>query len=90
MSYSSQPNACSDAKTFKKWIYVVFLAFVRILTSEKVLLLMGNCGPHSADLNDSFEQVTILSLPPNCTSRFQPMKMGVIATLKMKYKSRLL
>ncbi|PXF45097.1 Jerky protein-like [Gracilariopsis chorda] len=89
MSYFSQANAWSDAKTFKKWFYAVFLPFVRNLTSEKVFLLMDNCGPHSADLNDSLEQVTILTFPPNFTSMFQPMEMVVIATLKMKYKSRL-
>ena len=47
---------------------------------------MDNCGPHGADLVDNRAQVTILTLSPNCTSVFQPMDMGVIAALKLKYK----
>ena len=88
--YFSQKNAWADARTFKQWFYTVFLPFVRRITSEKVVLLMDNCGPHSADLHDRQEQVKILTLPPNCTSMFQPMDMGVIAALKLQYKSRLL
>lgn len=90
MAYLSQKNAWSDAVTFKQWFYTVFLPFVRKKTSEKVVLLIDNCGPHAADLHDSRDQVKILTLPPNCTSLFQPMDMGVIAALKLQYKSRLL
>ena len=51
---------------------------------------MENRGPHVADLCDSRMQVTILTLPPNCTSMYQPMDMGVIAALKLHYRSLLL
>ena len=51
---------------------------------------MNNCGTHATDVLDVNGQVSILTLPPNCTSLFQPMDMCVIATLKAKHKSRLL
>lgn len=90
VTYFSHKNAWSDSVTFKKWFYGVFLPFIRAKTSEKVLVIMDNCGPHGADLVDNRDQVTIMTLPPNCTSLFQPMDMGVIAALKLKYKPRLL
>ncbi|PXF44914.1 Tigger transposable element-derived protein 6 [Gracilariopsis chorda] len=66
------------------------MPYVRRYTSKKVALVMDNCGPHATDVLDVNGQVTIFTLPPDCTSLFQPMDMGVIATLKAKYKSKLL
>ena len=90
LPYFSQKNAWSDTKTFKQWYYSVFLPFVRRQTSDKVVLLMDNCGPHGCDLKDCREQVTILTLPPNCTARHQQMDAGIIAAWKLHYKQELL
>ena len=46
---------------------------------------MDNCDPHGTDVSDDREQVDILTLPPNCTAKFQPKDMGVIEALKLKY-----
>lgn len=59
-------------------------------TLKKVALVKGNFGPHATDVVDINGKVTILSFPPNCTSPFQPVDMGVIVNLNLKYKSRLL
>lgn len=63
---------------------------VRRTTSNGAVLLMETCAPHGADICDSRMQVTILPLPPNCTSMYQPMDMDVIASLKLHYRSLLL
>ncbi|PXF48393.1 Jerky protein-like [Gracilariopsis chorda] len=90
VNYFSQKNAWSDSVTYRRWFLEVFMPYVRRYTSKKVALVMDNCGPHATDVLDVSGQVTIFTLPPNCTSLFQPMDMGVIATLKAKYKSKLL
>ncbi|PXF47641.1 Jerky protein-like [Gracilariopsis chorda] len=90
VTYFSQENAWSDSVTYRRWFLEVFMPYVRRYTSKRVTLVMDNCGPHGTDVLDINGQVTIFTLPPNCTSLFQPMDMGVIATLKAKYKSKLL
>ena len=51
---------------------------------------MDNCGSHRKYLVDSREQVTIFTLPPNCTSLHQPMDMGIIAVWNSHYRHTLL
>ena len=45
------------------------------------------CGAHE-ELES--EQVTFIPLPPNCTSVYQPLDLGIIACLKGRYKRRVL
>lgn len=87
--YFSQKNAWSDSRVFKQWWTKVFLPHVRSVTSQKVLLIMDNHSSH-ADLVDPREQVTILELPPNCTSKHQPMDAGIIAAWKLRVRTKLL
>ena len=51
---------------------------------------MDNCGSHGKDLVDIREQVTIFTLPPNCTSVHLPMDMGGISAWKSRYRHTLL
>lgn len=88
--YMSQKNAWADTVTFRRWFTSCFIPFIRRHTSAKVALVMDNCGPHNADLWDSYDQVPLLTLPPNCTSVFQPMDMGVIQAFKLRYRRILL
>lgn len=89
VEYFSQKNAWSDVSVFQQWWSKVFLPHVRSVTSKKVVLVMDNHGSH-ANLVDSREQVTILELPPNCTSKHQPMDAGIIAAWKVRFKTKLL
>ena len=84
------PKAWSDTRTFTRWFHEVFLAHIRSTTNDKVLLIMDNCGPHSAKISDPFGQVKMLPLPPNCTAAHQPMDQGIIQAVKMKYRYKLL
>jgi hypothetical protein len=93
VKYFNQAKAWSDSKTFTLtftlWYTEVFLPFVRRFTSRKVLLIMDNCSSHTS-LEDPKGQVTVVELPPNCTSKHQPMDQGIIAAFKTRYRTRLL
>lgn len=89
LQYFNQKKAWSDRKTFHKW-WNFFLRHIRRRTTKKVLLILDNCGPHGDELIDPRGQVTVIFLPPNCTSMFQPMDAGVIAMLKKNYRYILL
>lgn len=54
-----------------------------------MLLLMDNHSSHG-DLVDPRGQVRIEGLPPNVTSRVQPMDAGIIKTFKTGYRYQLL
>jgi len=86
LPYFSQKSAWMDADIFKFWFETVFLPAVRARTTQPVVLVSDNCGAHG-DLE--CEQVKFLALPPNCTSVYQPLDLGIIACLKRRYKRRL-
>ncbi|CAN0182990.1 unnamed protein product [Ectocarpus sp. 4 AP-2014] len=89
IKYFSQANAWSDGATFKKWWLEEFILFIRKWTHQPVLLLMDGCA--SLDLLvDPTGQITTMVYPPNCTSKHQPMDMGIIAATKRHYRKRLL
>ena len=89
IKYWSQANAWSDGPTFKTWWLEVFLPFIRRWTHLPMLLLMDGCSSHDS-LVDSRKQVKTMVYPPNCTSKHQPMDMGIIAATKRHYRRRLL
>ena len=47
---------------------------------------MDNGSSHGASLQDPRGQVSVLFLPPNCTSVHQPMDCGFIASVKIRYR----
>ena len=58
---------------------------------KKVLLLVDNFSGHQVPNVDSRLRVTLLEfLPPNTTSRFQPMDAGIIASFKAQYMKLLI
>jgi len=87
LPYFSQQSTWMDGVVFKSWFETVFLRAVRARTTLPVALISDNCGAHG-ELES--EQVTFIPLPPNCTSVYQPLDLGIIACLKRRYKRRLL
>ena len=76
-----------DAVLFQRWFDEVFAPSVRQWTTRKVVLVLDNCPSHK--IVNKYSYIEIVYLPPNVTSVFQPMDMGIIVSLKRKYKTRL-
>ena len=56
----------------------------------QALLLLANCTAHDLDRSKLLAKLIIFFLPPNMTSNHQSPDMGMIASLKVGYKMRLL
>lgn len=80
-------NVWSDKVAFNLWLTTVFLHFICKYTSGNVALTIYNCSPHEADVEYPRGDGTILICPPNYTSAYQPMKMGIIAARKVRFKA---
>ena len=59
----------------------------RIQQPRKILLLLNNCSAHILALKTSppLENIRVCWLPPNSTSRFQPLDQEIIAAYKAQF-----
>ena len=80
--YRSQKKGAMDSILFEEWVREVD----RRLTKEgrKTVLLVDNCPAHPSI--DNLVSTELILLPPNTTSKLQPMDQGVIRSLKAHYK----
>jgi hypothetical protein len=95
IAYTNQANAWFTQKITAWWINNVFWPWhVRRRGDVKCILLLDNCSAHKdLHLVAGFVKpinLIILFFPPNVTSRHQPADMGIIAVMKVGYKSRML
>jgi hypothetical protein len=74
---------------FRNWL-ITFDKLIRISNPKrKVLLILDNAGCHK--LNGlELKNVEILFLPPNTTTKLQPLDAGIIASFKAKYRQKLI
>ena len=79
--YRANANAWMNAMLFDEWLRW----FSARMTGRKVLLLMDNCPAHTAGILD-IANVEVRFLPPNTTSKLQPLDGGIIRTLKAHYR----
>jgi hypothetical protein len=71
------------------WFNKQFVPFVNLSIpgNDPVLLLWDNCKAHNILGACAGSRFTIMELPENTTSVFQPLdQQGIIAALKMYYK----
>jgi hypothetical protein len=55
----------------------------------KILLLLDNCSSHP-ELSLTNIELLFLFLPPNTTSRLQPLDAGIIRSFKQRYRNQML
>ena len=88
IAYTHQDNAWFDKFITVWWIKHVFWPeHLKQHGDVNAILLLDNCSAHKIDEKLLPRNLHILFLPHNVTNRHQPADMGMIAGLKVGYKS---
>ncbi|XP_062534755.1 jerky protein homolog-like [Armigeres subalbatus] len=96
--YKHSKKAWTNRSLFNEWFHTQFVPLVQAFSIQqgiepKALLLLDNCTAHhegSKALESEDGLISVVFLPPNCTSEGQPMDQGVINAIKKRYKKKLL
>jgi len=92
VAYTNQQNAWFDQMVTRWWLTKVFWKYhLSVHGDVPCILLLDNCSAQTG-LNDGNQLINlhIMYFPPNMTSLHQPCDMGIIATLKVGYKMKML
>jgi hypothetical protein len=86
VEYRANQKARMTSTLFYEWL----LKFNKRMRAEKcnVAFILDNCAAHSVN-TAAVRNVSVYFLPPNATSKTQPMDAGVIKNLKLHYRSQL-
>lgn len=92
LPYTSQDNAWFDRSVTQWWVKTVFIPHCRNRHSgdQHVLLLLDNRTVHSDISLHLPSNIHVYMFPPKCTSHLQPADTGIISTIKVGYKMKLL
>src|SRR5438067_245371 len=71
--------------TLEKWLQEFDYQVGQKHGRERVLLLLDNCSSHKTE-NLTLSYVDVYFLPPNTTSKLQPMDAGIIMAFKKHYR----
>lgn len=93
--YTHQKKAWFDQQITKWWFVEVFIPWYinHHGTKNHCILMLDNCPAHNDIVNvlkEDYPWLHIVFYPPNLTSRHQPMDQGIIAILKICYRSAIL
>ena len=85
--YHANRKSWMTQSLFFNWLQR-FDSHVARTRNRKVVLLLDKCTPHRSPQNlPDLQNVEIIFLPPNTTSKIEPMDAGVIASVKARYRS---
>lgn len=73
------------SELFKNWIEQLDINFGK--QKKKIILFIDNCPAHPKDI--PVTNIKVVFLPPNATSKLQPLDQGIIKVLKQKYRKKL-
>ena len=86
VQYDASKKAWMNSTIFESWIRKLDRHFSQ--QQRNVLLILDNCPAHPAI--EGLSNIKVAMLPPNATSKLQPMDQGIISTLKALYRSKML
>ena len=81
--YRRQKKSWVDSILFEEWAREVDRRFTK--EGREIVLLVDNCPAHPSI--DNLVYTELIFLPPNTTSKLQPMDQGVIRSWKAHYKT---
>ena len=81
--YTNQAKSWMDSDIFTRWLKE--LDRKMIAEGRQITMIVDNCPAHPHV--EGLQAVELIFLPPNTTSKLQPMDQGVIRSLKAKYRS---
>nr|XP_042907454.1 tigger transposable element-derived protein 4-like [Parasteatoda tepidariorum] len=87
VDYEFNKKSWMTADICEKWIQK--LDKLMIAEHRKIALIFDNCPAHPKDINKKLKNITVFYLPPNTTSKLQPMDRGVIQNFKLHYRKRM-
>ncbi len=94
IKYYNQSSAWMDKALCTKWLLDVFVPYVRVNNKgRQVALLWDGLKAHNiSDAASTLEtcNITVILIPPNTTSHFQPLDQGIISVLKQRYRTLLI
>ncbi|CAB5363548.1 unnamed protein product [Rhizophagus irregularis] len=86
ITYRSNAKAWMLTTLFQEWLQEFnYQIGIKHNNKQRVLLLLDNCKSHKID-NLVLENVEVCFLPPNTTSKLQPMDSGIIMSFKKHYR----
>ena len=89
VKYKSNKNAWMTSDLFMEWLLDLDTQMAE--QRRNILLFADNCSAHvKAAQNIQLRQVKLIFLPPNSTSRSQPLDQGIIRSFKAHYRKRIL
>ena len=83
--YRSQNKSWMDGNLFTEWVRQLDNKFVA--EGRKIALIIDNCPAYPR--TDNLQAVELIFLPPNTTSKTQPMDQRVIRSLKAHYPGKI-
>jgi hypothetical protein len=84
VKWSSNKSAWMTTQIFSDWLKELNKSMIK--RNRKILLLVDNCSAHVGASDLSFSNVKVKFLPPNTTSKLQPLDQGVIKSFRDHYR----
>ncbi|GBM78016.1 Tigger transposable element-derived protein 6 [Araneus ventricosus] len=85
--YDFNKKSWMTSENCEKWVQKLDKRM--IAECHKIALVFDNSPSHPKESNPKLKNVTVFYLPPNTTSKLQPMDQGVIKKFKIHYRKRI-